>query len=405
MGIGHNITERKQRERELEAIAAIAMALRAASTRNEMISVIVHQTFDLLQADGVSLALREPTTGETVIAFGQDRRQEWAGRRFPPGMGILGQVIANGRAYLTNDVQHDPYMLPLDPKDYLQSVACVPLVVQEEVIGALWVGKLTPISDGELRVLSSLSDIAANALQRASVIETLEQRVADRTRELTEANAKLTELDRMKDQFVTNVSHELRTPLTSIMLQSELLEHGRLEKREVYLNTLRRETLRLRKLIEDLLDLSRLDRDVVPIRPVPTDLNQLLGQLVVNRTALAAQHGLALEFKPTPDLPWASADPAPLLQVISNLLTNAVNYTPPGGRVTVMTGRQLHAAQDWVTCTVRDTGPGISAADLPHLFERFYRGEVGRKTSAPGTGLGLAISKEIIDQPGGLHHR
>jgi signal transduction histidine kinase len=82
-------------------------------------------------------------------------------------------------------------------------------------------------------------------------------------------------------------------------------------------------------------------------------------------------------------------------------LTNAINYTPPGGLITVTIAPRQHDGQDWATFTVKDTGPGIAPIDLPHLFERFYRGEVGRKSGAPGTGLGLAISSKIVDRLGG----
>ena len=89
-------------------------------------------------------------------------------------------------------------------------------------------------------------------------------------------------------------------------------------------------------------------------------------------------------------------------QVISNLLTNAINYTPAGGAITVTTTQQRRADQNWITITVQDTGPGIAQKDFPHLFERFYRGETGRKSGAPGTGLGLAISAQIMNKLGGL---
>jgi signal transduction histidine kinase len=88
-------------------------------------------------------------------------------------------------------------------------------------------------------------------------------------------------------------------------------------------------------------------------------------------------------------------------QILSNLLTNATQYTPPGGQIVVSTARRVRADKLWVTFTVKDTGPGISAEDLPRLFERFYRGEVGRRSGAPGTGLGLAICRDMVDKLGG----
>jgi signal transduction histidine kinase len=122
--------------------------------------------------------------------------------------------------------------------------------------------------------------------------------------------------------------------------------------------------------------------------------------LAQDRAALAADRGLALEFALDSSLPLAQADPKLITQVLTNLLTNAVNYTPSGGHITLSTGlAQAHGSQ-WVTISVSDTGPGIPATERPQLFERFYRGTVGQASHAPGTGLGLAICKEIMD----LHH-
>ncbi len=205
------------------------------------------------------------------------------------------------------------------------------------------------------------------------------------------------ELDRLKDQFVSNVSHELRTPIANIMLHLSLLTRGRPERHDIYLRTAQREADRLRNMIEDLLDLSRLDRNMTPIQLAPIDVYQLLEPFVTDRVTLAEQRGLTLKYESAPDLPLALSDASKLTQVIANLLTNALNYTPAGGEVTVLSATR----QPWITITVRDTGPGIAAKDLPHLFERFYRGETGRKADAPGTGLGLAISHEIMLRLGG----
>ena len=210
------------------------------------------------------------------------------------------------------------------------------------------------------------------------------------------------ELDRLKDEFVSNVSHELRTPIANVKLYISLLTRGKPEKYEDYLQTLRREAARLEKLIEDLLDLSRLDLGKTPVALEPTEVGQLAAQLITDRTALAASRDLLIDYRTTGPLPFAQADPAMLGQVISNLLTNAINYTPAGGAITVTTTPQRRDDQNWITITVQDTGPGIAKKDFPHLFERFYRGETGRKSGAPGTGLGLAISAQIMNKLGGL---
>jgi PAS domain S-box-containing protein len=209
------------------------------------------------------------------------------------------------------------------------------------------------------------------------------------------------ELDRLKDEFVSNVSHELRTPIANVKLYIGLLTRGKPEKYDDYLQTLRREAARLEKLIEDLLDLSRLDLGRQPIILAPTDINQLAAQLIADRTALAASHELLIDYRAESPLPFVLVDPEMLSQVLSNLLTNAVNYTPPGGLITISSAARQRDGQSWITLTIQDTGPGILPHERMHIFERFYRGEAGRKSGAPGTGLGLAISAQIMNKLGG----
>jgi signal transduction histidine kinase len=390
----HDITERKQRQRELEAIAAMAMALRAAPTRAEMLPVIVHQVFNLLKADGAALAIPEPATGGAVIAFAHGEWVDRTGAHFPAEAGVTGHVLTTGRAYLNNDATNDPHNVRPDLVGDLRALACVPLIAQDQAIGALWVGRKTVIAEEELRLLIAISDIAANALLRAQIVETLEQRVAERTRELAQANERLEELDRLKSKFVSDVSHELRTPVAVLKLHAELLEHGRPEKREQYVKVIGEQADRQAQLVEDILNLSRLELGADKVQFAPVALNTLVSQIVEAHQPAVEAAGLTLTFMPDPDLPPVRGEYNQLAQVITNLIANAINYMP-AGRVQVSTG--LKDRQ--VVVEVRDTGMGIASEDLPHLFERFYRGQ--RTQHIRGTGLGLAIVKEIVDLHGG----
>ena len=206
----------------------------------------------------------------------------------------------------------------------------------------------------------------------------------------------LKELDRLKAQFVNRIGHELRTPLANIKLYVDLLERGKLDKHETYMQVLRRETDRLRWLVEGFLEMSQLDSDTVPIHHGHVDLNHLAAALVRARRAIADERGLTLETAFDPDLPLALVDPNLIAQVISNLLENALSYTPRGGRVTCATAVRAEADQNWITLTVRDTGPGLAPEDMSHLFERFYRGEAARDFTTPGAGLGLPIAKAMV---------
>ncbi|MBN1427526.1 MAG: PAS domain S-box protein [Anaerolineae bacterium] len=205
----------------------------------------------------------------------------------------------------------------------------------------------------------------------------------------------LKEVERMKDAFVSNVSHELRTPVANIKLNHKLLQMDP-DHPDAYMERLGREIGRLNVIIEDLLRLSRLEQGQISLNLAPLDLNELVAQYVDDRTALAESKQLTLVFTPQPVLPSIQADEGLIGQVLSILMTNAFNYTPPGGRVSVSTQTEWLDDRQWVSFRVSDTGPGIPAAEASHLFERFFRGKTGRDSGAPGTGLGLSIAWEIV---------
>jgi signal transduction histidine kinase len=234
--------------------------------------------------------------------------------------------------------------------------------------------------------------------QRAEVEDRLEQRVAERTRELAEANERLTELDRLKSKFVSDVSHELRTPVANLKLHLQLLERGRPEMRDQYSRVLNQQADRLAQLIDDILNLSRLELGRNRITLGWVSLNHLVNQVVDSHRPGAEMAGLTLTFIPNEDELLTLGDVNQLAQVVTNLVVNAIHYTA-AGRVTVRVGRV--AEDDRAFVLVEDTGVGIDAEDMPHLFERFYRGRRAAHSDITGTGLGLAIVKEIVDAHGG----
>jgi PAS domain S-box-containing protein len=201
------------------------------------------------------------------------------------------------------------------------------------------------------------------------------------------------ELDRLKDMFVADVSHELRTPTTNISLYLELLEDAPPAKRAEYLEVLKEQSVLLRKLVEDILDLSRLTMGKTKrIEFTAVDLNQLTEQVVVAHWPLAESSGVSLSFDPGEGLPYIRGEKNQLARVITNLVSNAVRYTLQG-EVRVRT----FEADRQVCLEVKDTGIGIALDDQAHIFERFYRGRQVRQSKIHGTGLGLAIVKEIVD--------
>jgi len=207
------------------------------------------------------------------------------------------------------------------------------------------------------------------------------------------------ELDQLKTQFVSDVSHELRTPLTNLTLYLGFLDNELVSgNQRTYLDILKRETQRLTHLIEDLLTFSRIQAGKVSGELQPLDLNQIVQQMTVDRAVLAAKNDIQLEYTPLVEIPQAMGIENALSQALSNLLTNAINYTPPEGKVILQTNVKARNNRNWVIINVIDNGVGIAENEFPHIFERFYRGEASQKTGADGTGLGLAISKELITQ-------
>lgn len=232
--------------------------------------------------------------------------------------------------------------------------------------------------------------------QRLRYAKELEAQVSERTHELAEANQRLTELDRLKSKFVSDVSHELRTPIANLKLYIELLEHGHPDKQLHYKAVLQQQIKRVAELVDDILDLARLEsQQQQGFVPQPIQLNTLVAQLVTAHQPQAEALALTLSFVPLADLPPTYGDANQLAQVVTNLLANALNYTRQG---TIEVKTLLREQQ--IGLQISDSGRGITPDDLPHIFERFYRGRHTHHADVPGTGLGLAIVKEIVE----LHH-
>jgi len=201
------------------------------------------------------------------------------------------------------------------------------------------------------------------------------------------------ELERLKDQFILEVSHELRTPVTNMGLFAELLERGKPEKKDEYMQVLKTEISQLMRMIEDILDLSRLEVGKLKRTTfTDLDLNLLTEQVVAAHCPLAEEGGLELRFDPGDNLPFIFGDQNQIARVLTNLLSNAIRYTAEGS---VVVSTYESNAGIWIE--VRDTGMGIDEADFPHLFDRFYRGQKVSQSKIMGSGLGLAIVKEIVE--------
>ncbi len=229
----------------------------------------------------------------------------------------------------------------------------------------------------------------------------LEQRVAARTRELIEANLRLTELDRLKDEFISRINHELRTPLTSIKAYIELLSFGKPDKIPKYLQIIGEQGDRLQQIIETLLEVPQLRVGEIDVNPEYVEINALVSGLCANRQSVAVLRGVQLQTCLADHLPLVLTDKALVLRSLLNVVTNALNYTPRGGIVTLSSASHAEADRVWVTITITDTGPGISDKDRPYIFEPFYRGDATNDYKTPGTGVGLFMARRLLDTLGG----
>jgi len=211
----------------------------------------------------------------------------------------------------------------------------------------------------------------------------------------------LRQLERVRTEFVANVSHELRTPLTAIQGYLETLLSGALEEPENarrFLEIVLRHSERLGRLLNDLTDLSNIELGKVTLRKEAVRLDELVASVVAIIGPRAARSRVTVTAHTPADLPGVVADRDRLVQILINLVDNAVKYTPEGGAVTV-TARAT--GDEALEVAVADTGVGIPAADLPRITERFYRVDKARSRALGGTGLGLAIVKHLVLAHGG----
>jgi signal transduction histidine kinase len=237
--------------------------------------------------------------------------------------------------------------------------------------------------------------------QLEQLTQTLEQRVRERTNELQNANERLHELDELKSAFVSTVSHELRTPMTSIKGYVDNILDGLTgaltDRQSYYLNRVKFNIERLTRMINDLLDLSRIEAGRVEVRLASVCMRDLVSEVAEGFQRLAQEKSVALHVRHPDELPPVRGERDKLHQVLTNLLQNAVKFTPQGGEIRV----ESQVRDDgFVQISVSDTGCGIPPHEFDRVFDRFYRGE-SVTTEDRGSGLGLPIAKSLVELHGG----
>jgi signal transduction histidine kinase len=265
----------------------------------------------------------------------------------------------------------------------------VPLLGGQELLGALVVLRSAgqaPFGPDEVRHAQALGDLVSSALRRVGLLEQTE-------RERQEAEAAV----RTRDEVLAIVSHDLRNPLNTISLAAGALESGDVGAEEVpkTIEVVRRAVDRMNRLISDLLDVARVEAgQKLAIEPAPLEIAAVVGETCDGLAAEAERKGQHLERHVADDLPPVQGDRLRLVQVLANLVGNALKFTGEGGRVAVDARRE---GAD-VVVSVADTGPGIPAENLAHVFNAYWQ---AGQTARLGAGLGLAIAKGIVEAHGG----
>jgi signal transduction histidine kinase len=276
-------------------------------------------------------------------------------------------------------------------------VAAAPIV---PTVLLVWEAAKNGLHSPVLPLLTAVS-IALSGVRLYDLL-TLLRRAALRDEAAAEAlraqNARLMQLNEIKQSFVSMVSHELRTPLTSIVGYLEFLregEGGELTAEQTdYVSVIERNADRLQQLVDDILQLGRADEGRIKLTIEPVDVASLVRRAAESAGPIAERKGLMLAAEVTPEEPDLAGDRRLLAQALDNLVSNAVKFTPGGGTVTI----RARPTGEGVELEVQDSGVGIPADELPHLFERFFRASTA---VASGTGLGLSIARSIVDLHGG----
>jgi signal transduction histidine kinase len=366
--------ERQARAR-LEQLQIVTDAALGHLELEELLRELPSRIHDILSADTVAILMREEETEELVTraAVGLEEEVE-RGVRIPIGRGFAGRVAALRRPIVLEHVDHTNVLNPGLRKKGIKSLLGVPLIVGDSVLGVLHVGTLEPrvFTKDDVEFLELVAARAALAIEKARVHD------------------ELVRLDQLKLNFVAVASHELRTPATSVYgIVATLRERGDSlppEARQELEEALWEQSSRLRRLIEQLLDLSRLDARAIPIQPQTVLLRELLDEVAA---AATVENMADIRIVVDEELEVV-ADRLALERILLNLVVNAVRHGRPPVLLSVV------QRDSYVRVRVEDSGDGVPSDLVPRLFERFERGGPGE-----GTGLGLAIAQTYARAHGG----
>ena len=372
------------------------------------------QTADLDEALGnvAEILLREISGAESAVFYLADEltptfaahaavgyRRELVARQahIADDEGLVGLAVRDGQPLIIGDTQAPPYSLNGDSQTH--GALVLPLQTREEFIGVLTVESTQAdiFTPGDLQLLDAASSTLLAVIQNARLLE-----------RITQANEQLRELDKLKSQFLANMSHELRTPLNSIIGFSRVMLKGidgpLNDIQEQDLNTIYNSGQHLLSLINNILDLSKIEAGKMEIQPEYTPLEEIIDSVIAAGRGLVKDSPIEIYKELEENLPEVYGDPVRIRQILLNLMSNAAKFTKEGSitvRATRLARDEESGAPPRVQIDVVDSGIGISDDDMDKLFEPFSQVDGTTTRQVGGTGLGLTITREFIELMGG----
>jgi PAS domain S-box-containing protein len=384
----------EDRRREAEVIADLARRINASLDADTVLPAVADAARALTSCDVARIALWDAAETALVYRYSVGARSDHAGLRIVPGRGLAGGVVASGLPTRSDDILADP-RLPEHFREFVEAegsvaILIVPITRHERVEGLIYCGRRRkqPFTDRDQAVALRVAEHAAIALRNADLFR-LEQH----------ARAEAEAANRGKDDFLAVLSHELRTPLQAMLGWLRLMRGGRLDEATVAkaLETIERNTRAQTKIIGDLLDVSGILAGKLRVDPRPMDLVIAVEGAVQSVRAAAATANVRLVTDLDRRETILDGDPDRLDQVLGNLLSNALKFTPAGGTISV----QLYQSDAEARLTIADTGIGIAPDVLPHIFDRFRQADSSTTRSHGGLGLGLALVRHLVEAHGG----
>jgi signal transduction histidine kinase len=306
---------------------------------------------------------------------------------WPLTKGIIGRVVRTGELAWVNDITQEKDYVPNSHRT--RSVLVVPVTREEKVIGVIDLESTVPdyFTSDDVAFIKLLVSPAAIAIQNAQLYE-----------QVKEAN-------QAKTEFMDIAAHDLKLPMTNIKGYSKLLQMGAggtlTDKQKDFLGVISNNVDRMDRLVKDLLDISRIEAGRIRLQIENVQMRDVINEVIESAQNQIQSKNLNLKLDVDDDLPGLRADYSRMVQIMTNLVSNAYKYTPDGGSITVTAKPCNNGTLQGIAVTVEDTGYGIAPEDQAKLFTKFFRASDQNIRDEPGTGLGLSITKTMIETHGG----